>query len=69
MKAAEREYFKAALDAAGGSAVELGARIGIARSTIFKWLKLYGLGSKSEGEVYAKYTNRKIINKGEKVFQ
>src|SRR5690606_9465469 len=39
----EREYFKAALEITQGSAVDLATRIGIGRSTIFKYIKQCGI--------------------------
>jgi DNA-binding NtrC family response regulator len=46
IESVEREYFKSALEAAGGSAWDLARRIGLARSTVFKKLKELGLPTK-----------------------
>ncbi|MCB0413372.1 MAG: sigma-54-dependent Fis family transcriptional regulator [Bdellovibrionales bacterium] len=44
----EREYYKAALELTNGSAVDLATRIGLGRSTIFKYLKKCGINHEGQ---------------------
>lgn len=47
LRAAEREYFRAALEVTNGNVNEVASRIAVGRSTLFRWLRNLGLGSKS----------------------
>lgn len=45
----EREYFRSALEAANGSAIEVASRIGLGRSTVFKKVQELDLAPKKKG--------------------
>lgn len=48
LRLVEREYYKSALELTGGNATELASRIGLARSTVFKYLKECGLSDEQK---------------------
>lgn len=54
MRLAEREYYKSALELTNGSAIELATRIGLGRSTIFKYLKECGINSDERQQTASK---------------
>lgn len=54
MRLAEKEYYKSALELTNGSAIELATRIGLGRSTIFKYLKECGINSEERQQTNPK---------------
>ncbi|MBI3555701.1 MAG: sigma-54-dependent Fis family transcriptional regulator, partial [Deltaproteobacteria bacterium] len=62
LETAEREFLRLGLHLMNGNAAELAARIGLARSTIFKKLALYGLGKRLQVDAEASATDSAFAN-------
>lgn len=62
LESLEREYLKTAMELAGGSAIEISSRLGIARSTTFKKLKQLKISDGRKSSIENKNTNVKKQN-------